>query len=427
MLFYTLDTPTSSAYIVQSDFILEGSLNHSAFRRAWQHLIDRHAVLRTAFVWESLETPVQLVHSQVKLSWLQQDWRDLTTIEQRKQLAEFLHADLKMGFDLNRATLMRCALIQVTDEQYHFIWTQHHIIIDGWSSPLLLKDVFAFYKAFCQERQQRLEHSRSYRDYIAWLQQQDISETKVIWTTQLKGFTAPTPFRVDKQVARNQKYDYEKQTFSLSKATKEALQSLTRQHHLTLNTLVQGAWALLLSRYSGKAEIVFGATVSGRSVPLSGIESMVGLFINTLPVRVSISVETLLLPWLQQLHAKQVEREQYSFTPLTDIQKWSDVPSEMPLFESIIVFENYPIDSDLKKRSERLKILSVDTIDRNKYPLTLMVFPASELSFIVSYQSSRFETNTISQLMTHVKMLLEAMIANQAPSIGELLLLTECN
>jgi hypothetical protein len=330
-----------------------------------------------------------------------------------------------MGFDLNKASLMRCALIQVTDEQYHFIWTQHHIIIDGWSSPLLLKEVFAFYKAFCQERQPHLEPPRSYRDYIAWLQQQDISETKAFWRVQLKGFTAPTPFRVDKQTAQCQKYDYEKQTFSLSKATTEALQSLARQHHLTLNTFVQGAWALLLSRYSGKAEIVFGATVSGRSIPLSGIESMVGLFINTLPVRVSISVETLLFPWLQQLHAKQVEREQYSFTPLTDIQKWSDVPSDVPLFESIIVFENYSIDSDLK--SDPLKILSVDTIDRNKYPLTLMVFPASELSFIVSYQSNRFEADTISQLMTHVKRLLEAMVANQAPSIGELLLLTECH
>jgi len=427
MLFYTLDTPTSGAYIVQLDFILEGSLNHSAFRRAWQHLIDRHAVLRTAFVWESLETPHQLVHSQAKLSWQQQDWREITPIEQQKQLADFLHADLKKGFDLNQAPLMRCALIQVTDEQYHFIWTQHHIIIDGWSSPLLFKEVLAFYKAFCQEQQRRLEQPRSYRDYIAWLQQQDILETKTFWRVQLKGFTAPTPFRVDKQTARCQKYGYEEQTFSLSKATTEALQSLARQHHLTLNTLVQGAWALLLSRYSRKADIVFGATVSGRSIPLTGVESMVGLFINTLPVRVSISVETLLLPWLQQLHAEQVEREQYSFTPLTDIQKWSDVPSKTPLFESIIVFENYPIDSDLKKRISPLKILSVNTIDRNKYPLTLMVFPASELSFIVSYQSNRFGADTISQLMTDVKMLLEAMIANQAPCIGELLLLTECN
>ncbi len=126
---------------------------------------------------------------------------------------------------------------------------------------------------------------------------------------------------MDKQTAQCQKYDYEAQTFSLSKATTEALQSLTRQHHLTLNTLVQGAWALLLSRYSRKADIVFGATVSGRSIPLTGVESMVGLFINTLPVRVNISVETLLFYWLQQLHAKQVEREQYSFTPLGMLTK----------------------------------------------------------------------------------------------------------
>jgi amino acid adenylation domain-containing protein/non-ribosomal peptide synthase protein (TIGR01720 family) len=426
LLFHTLYAPESGVYFEQFHFTLEGELNLSAFQQAWQQIINRHTILRTGFVWEGLEKPAQIVYKQVKLPWVQLDWRELTTIEQQKRLVAFLTQDKKSGFDLTKAPLMRCTLIQLADEIYNFIWSFHHILLDGWCLSIIFKEVQTNYEAFCQEKIPRLEQPRPYREYIAWLQQQDISKAKAFWTEQLKGFMAPTPFQVDNRTdnANSQKY-YKEQRFALSKTTTEALQSYVRQHHLTLNTLVQGAWALLLNRYSFETDVVFGATVSGRPAIIAGVESMVGLFINTLPVRVQVSSKTLLLPWLQQLHAQQVEREQYSYTPLVDIQGWSDVPASVPLFESIMAFENYPIDSTLREKpSEHLNIRLVHAAEMTNYPLTMMVeISDSKLLFKVLYETVRFTADTIARMMGHVETLLESMVDNPERRLGEFSLL----
>src|SRR5205807_503146 len=204
---------------------------------------------------------------------------------------------------------MRLALIQVADDGYQFIWSHHHILLDGWSLQLLFKEALAFYAPFRDEGRgmrdeggeatlssliphpSSLERRRPYRDYIAWQQQQDLSEAETFWRQALKGFTAPTPLggsRMPESVPA-QEGGCEKQEIRLSAAMTAALQSVAQQHRLTLNTLVQGAWSLLLSRYSGEADVLFGALVSGRPTALVGIESMVGLIINTLPVRVLVS------------------------------------------------------------------------------------------------------------------------------------------
>ena len=186
--------------------------------------------------------------------------------------------------------------------------------------------------------------SRPYGDYIAWLQQQDLSQAEAFWRQTLKGFTTPTVLNVgqDHESSSQQGERYAEQQLRLSAAETAALQALAQQHHLSLNTLVQGAWAILLSRYSGQEDVVFGATVAGRPTDLAGIESMIGLFINTLPVRVQVTPAALLLPWLQELQSQQVEARQYEYSPLVQVQGWSDVPRGLPLFESLLVFENYP-------------------------------------------------------------------------------------
>ncbi len=425
MLFHTLYAPESGNYLEQLNLTLEGVLNKAAFKQAWQQVIERHPVLRTAFVWEGLNTPLQLVYPQVKLPWVQLDWRASTPNEQQEQLAAFRQAEQEQGVDLKQAPLMRCALIQFADETHQFIWSYHHLLMDGWCLPILFKEILAFYEAFCQGRSLFIEQPRPYRDYIAWLQQQSLVEAETFWKQELIGFTAPTPFRVDK---RTEKSAFQKHEQTLSKTTTEALQSFAKQHLLTLNTLIQGAWAWLLSRYSGETEVVFGATVSGRAVALAGVESMVGLFINTLPVRVSASPETLLLPWLQRLQAQQVEREQYSYTPLVDIQGWSEVPAGVSLFESIVVFENYPIESALREPRSGLKIAQVHLNERTNYPLALVVSPSSpssELLLKITFEAGRFETDTISRMLGHIQRLLEELIAHPEQKLAEWTLLTE--
>ncbi|MHC5729686.1 MAG: condensation domain-containing protein, partial [Nostoc sp.] len=223
---------------------------------------------------------------------------------------------------------------------YEFVWSFQHLLIDGWSWPILCKEVFVFYNALLKGNYLYLNTPRPYRYYINWLQQQDLKAAETFWRQQLHGFTSPTRLLLDRGEAHNlqQPKTYHEQHCCLSATITAALQSQAQQYHLTLSTFVQAAWALLLSRYTDESEVVFGATVSGRPPTLSGVESMVGLFINTLPVTVKVPTATPLWQWLRQLQTQQVERSQYSWCPLVEIQAISKIPQELPLFESIVVF-----------------------------------------------------------------------------------------
>ncbi|MBW4630838.1 MAG: amino acid adenylation domain-containing protein [Iphinoe sp. HA4291-MV1] len=426
ILFHTLYAPHSGVYCEQLSCTIAGDFNVSAFQQAWQQIIERHPILRTTFVWEGLKEPAQLVHKQVKLSWEQQDWRGLASVEQQEQLEAFLKTDRDRGFELSQAPLMRLTLVQLAENDYQFIWSHHHLLLDGWSSSRLLDEIFAFYKAFNQDQNLDRERPRPYRDYIAWLQQQDSSQNKTFWQQRLKGFTEVTPFKVDQTPSHllNQDNKYDKQLLELSTTETAALQSLARQQQLTLNTLIQGAWAILLSRYSGEKDVIFGGVVSGRSPTLAGTESMVGVFINTLPVRVYVNLEESLLLWLKQLQAQQNETRQYEYSPLVEVQKWSDLPAGQPLFESILNFQNYSINFLKQQQVGNIKISNIDTSIHPHYPLTVSVKADSELSLEIFYDCHRFDTGTITRMLGHLQALLLSMVANPQQRLINLSLLT---
>jgi len=405
MLFQTLYAPESSVYFLQLTLTVHGNLNRTAFKQAWQQVIERHPVLRTLIVLRSGTQPLQLVKKRVQLPWTEYDWRNGEACEQR--LAKFRQADREQGFIFEQAPLMRCSIMQIADDMHYFVLSNHHLLMDGWCLPILLKEVFTFYES----QQFFSPKPRPYRDYIVWLQEQNLSKAKTFWSKQLQGFTTPTPFQVDKIPSSDVPKKYLKQSFGLSQAITEQLQSLAHQHHLTLNTFVQGAWALLLSHYSGNNDIVFGAIVSGRPTDLAGVESMIGLFINSLPVRVIVAPELLLLSWLKNLHQKQIEREAYSYTPLVEIQNSSELSSDIPLFESLLIFENYPMNQSLNEKGVgSLSISVTQAFDVHHYPITLFAFvPENELKFRISYLSNRFETDTIIQMVGHLTTLLEGM------------------
>jgi len=425
LLFHTLYAPDSGVYFNQFSCTLRGNLNIAAFQQAWQQVAVRHPILRTAFYWEELEKPLQVVHQQVEIPWQQHDWRNLSVTEQQEQLATFLQKDREQGFALNQAPLMRCILIRFIDDAYRFIWSHHHLLIDGWSLPIILKEVFALYDAFEQGQDLYLATPRPYREYILWLQQQDLSQAEAFWRQELQGFTAPTPLTVGKAATlSNPNPTYAEQQLQLSQALTTQLQTVARQHRLTLNTLVQGAWALLLSRYSGASEVIFGATVSGRPNSLPKVESMVGLFINTLPVRVQVPEEAALLPWLQQLMQQQVAREPYSYSSLVEIQGWSDVPRDVPLFESILGFENYPVDAAVQGLSSCLAVSNVHMVERTNYPLSVIVLPEAELGVRMIYSRCRFNEDAIARMLGHLQTLLEAIATNPDQRLCGLPLLT---
>jgi amino acid adenylation domain-containing protein len=427
MLFHTIYALESGMYFVQLSCTIDGNLNALAFQRAWQRLVERHPVLRTAFVWDKIEKPLQVVGRRVSLLWEQLDWRGLSPVEQQEQLEAFLQADRKRGFQLSKAPLMRLTLIQVNKDVYQFILSFHHLLLDGWSLSLVLKEVFAFYEAFCQGQDLHLERSRPYQSYIAWLQQQDLTEAEAFWRLTLKGFSTPTSVGVDQVLGSlsSEGESYDEQQIQLSVAVTTALQSFARQHQLTLNTLVQGAWALLLSRYSGQEDVVFGATFSGRPADLAGVESMVGLFINTLPIRVQVSPQAFLLGWLEQIQAQQVELRQYEYSSLVQVQGWSDVPRGLPLFESLVVFENYPVGTSLQKQGGSLEIHNFRGVDRTNYPLTVAAVPGAELSLELSYDCRRFDRITITRMLGHFQTLLEGIITAPQQRLVDLPMLTQ--
>ncbi|NJR62068.1 MAG: AMP-binding protein, partial [Cyanobacteria bacterium CRU_2_1] len=417
MLFHTLLSPDAGMYLPQIDLTIEGELDSIALKQAWQQVVAQHPVLRTAFQWEKHDQPFQVVYQQVELPWQEQDWRELPPDSDR--LETFLAADRQQGFDLKTAPLIRLTLIRVADTCYHLIWTQHHLILDGWSAGLVLSDVFQAY------RHAPLPLRRPYRDYIAWWQQQNQSAAQTFWRTQMQGFTTPTllpighpsPLTADPPAP-----NWTEQHLTLTDTTTAALKALAQQHQLTLNTLIQGAFALLLSRYTDQDDICFGATHAGRPATLAGAEAMIGLFINTLPVRVRIAGDVSPILWLQQLQAQQVEAMQHDCS-LLDLQSWCNMPRGTPLFESLLVFENYPIDAELFQSDNALQITQVRSIEWTNVPITLLVSGSNRLLFRLKFDRHQFQSDAIDRFLTHLQTLLEGFVLQPNTSLVNLPLL----
>lgn len=427
MLFHSLIAGESGVYVEQIIASLHETLNLSAFEQAWQRVIDRHPILRSSFRWENLDEPVQEIHSQVNFSVEHQDWRELPISEQEERLQIFLEADRQRGFDLTEAPLMRAALIHLAEADYRFIWTFHHALLDGQSLKLTLNELFSFYEAFCRGQDLSLEPPRPFRDYIDWLQQQDFSKAETFWRQTLSGLSAPTSLAAiqTSNATSDPVGSYAEQEIKLSAATTSALQSLAKAHHLTLNTLFQGAWAVLLSRYSGEEDVVFGATRAGRRSAMPGAEKVVGFFVNTLPVRVRVSSAAELLPWLQELRAQQITVRDYEHTPLVKVQGWSEIPRGTPLFESILNFQNPSWDAALRAQGGKWLNRDFRIRSQTNYPLSLDGYGGPELVLRMEYDRLRFDQATIDRMLGHLKTLLEGMAAQPEQCLSSLPLLTE--
>lgn len=434
MLFHSLLAPDSGVYVGQLSCVLCGDLDSGAFERAWQRVVERHPILRTTFVSADLKEPIQVVHRSVTLPLEQHDWRDLPPHAQAAQLDAWLHADQQRGFKLTAPPLLRLTLIRLSSASYQFIWTYHHLLFDGWSLPLILHEVFALYQAFARlpagttpsDQQLGLPLVRPFRSYIAWLKKQNLAEAETFWRQKLAGVGAPTSLVVDHapDAAAESPGSYAELGTFLSTGTTSALHALARSRRLTLNTLVQGAWALLLSRYNGEHDVVFGATVSGRPPELPGAEQMIGLLINTLPVRVRCTPDTPIRAWLAEIQAQQLELRQYEWTPLVQIQGWSEIPRSLPLFESILVFENTPVASAVGGEAGRLNVAEIHSVQQTNYPLTVVAEPGEQLNLRIAYDGLRFDQLTIKRILGHLQTILEYVAVEPHARIADIPLLT---
>ncbi|MEC2799606.1 condensation domain-containing protein, partial [Bacillus thuringiensis] len=285
ILFHTLydqDDEHSFSYIVQVGFLLGGQLDIATFEKAWEYVIHRHEVLRSVFVWEEVEKPLQAVYQRLPFTIHQEDWSTYPHDERAKKLQQFLNVDRRKGFLLDEAPLMRVTAIKEAKEETRIIWTHHHILLDGWSVSLVFSEVMEVYLKMIKGELLNLPKPLPYKKYIQWINKQDQSQAEEFWKEELKGFYAPTPLAMERK-EQGQEKGYGECAYQVSEELTESLQEWVRNSRLTLNTLVQGAWAYLMSRYSGDSDVVFGVTSAGRPTDLMGAENMVGLFINTLP------------------------------------------------------------------------------------------------------------------------------------------------
>ncbi|MBQ4862211.1 non-ribosomal peptide synthase/polyketide synthase [Pseudoalteromonas sp. MMG013] len=398
------------AYTNQIHFELKGHVNKEKFHAAWQKLLDRNDIFRTAFVNEHGEL-LQLVLKASELSWYEEDWSQLPKAEQQDRFNAYLSQDANKGFDFEAGGLIRLAFFNLGNNRYQVLWSQHHVLTDGWCFPIIFKEVLAAYRALCSGEQQPIELPASYENYIAWLGQQDNEKAREYWHSLLKHIDSPTTLAVKSFEQPDNESSYSKQSLVLDEYETNKLKQLAKTKQTTVNTLVQLAWSYLLHQYNGEDEVVFGATVSGRPAEVKDVDTMLGLFINTIPVKVSFKGIQQVDALIAQLQQEFQQSNQYAYLPLVEIQRLSGVEGEN-LFNSLIVFENYPMDKSLSSQANAagFDVESMSVEGKTNYELTLSIGLQETLTVKLGYRPNEYSHKTITQVLGHLRNILIAMM-----------------
>ncbi|MHC8319523.1 non-ribosomal peptide synthase/polyketide synthase [Pseudomonas sp. GB2N2] len=416
MLFHTLYEQQPGDYINQLCVDVDG-LYVERFRDAWQGTMDAHDVVRSSFIWDGeLQRPLQVIHKDLRVPFSVLDWRDRSDLPQA--LNQLATEQRQQGFDLRDAPLLRLLVVRVSVEGYHLIYTSHHILMDGWSNSQLLGEVLQRYNG-----QAPAISVGRYRDYIEWLARQDSQVSENFWKAQLASYAEPTCLAKALLHSASDVTGQGEYFLNLNAERTASLNQFSRAQKVTANTLVQAAWLLLLQRCTGQDTVSFGATVSGRPAQLDSVEQQIGLFINTLPVIASPRAEQPLAQWLQQVQAQNLLLREQEHTPLFDIQRWAGQGGEA-LFDSILVFENYPVADALQQgASHHLHFGAVANFEQTNYPLTLSVTLGTQLSLQFSYDRQQFDGAVIERLGACLDQLLQQMVNAPAERcLGELTL-----
>jgi non-ribosomal peptide synthase protein (TIGR01720 family) len=422
LLFHTLANPHSGVYFEQFSIGLDGPLDPDALVGAWVAVHQRHAVLRSAIAWQALAVPHLVIRERVDLPLTHHDWCDLPSPRQAARLEELLARDRIQGFDLSAAPLTRLHLIRLGEQRWNLVWSHHHILLDRWSVALVIQELFDTYHAIRAGRHEPALPPRPFRDYLGYLAGLNQSGAPAYWRRVLRGVTRPTPLDADRPAVRSERRDadYARLGRRLSRADSEAVRAFARTHRITLDTVLHGAWALVLAQRSGLDDVVFAVTSAGRPTALAGVEEMVGLFINTLPARVRVSRDQPVASWLAGLLRQQVRAREFEHTPLEQIRSWSSVPPDQPLFESGRALVNFPWDGS-RYRTGEVAIREIRTFEQASHAVTFLVVPGEELDLQLWYDARRFAQPTAEHLLQTVQALISALVADPDRSVGELL------
>ncbi len=397
-----------------------------AFESAWQWLAQRHAILRTAFRWAGPgQPPVQEVQAAPRTEISRADWCDLVPALQEQRWHQLLEHDRARGLDLAVAPLWRVHIVQLAPQAHRVLFTFHHLLLDGRSLIVLFRELFAASEALAAGRGPAVPPAVPYARYLAWFQEQDPDASAAYWEAALADFRVPTPLPgASARSSADPGSGPARRNLVLTEARTAVLQSFARQHGLTMNTLVQAAWALLLSRCSGEEQVVFGAVRACRHGSVHGAENIVGLLINTVPVRVAVPPTARVAGWLGGLRQQWVDLRAHEHVPLTALRKWCAVPAGAPFFESIVSYQEPSWDTVLRSQDDGWAQRSFVVHNHTNQALALDAAGGAALQLALSYDAARFTAPAIDRLLGHLTTLLDGLAAHPDRTLAELPMLT---
>jgi amino acid adenylation domain-containing protein len=405
-----LPAKSSGGYIEQIGFELQGDLDEQAFAKAWQQAVSATDVLRTGVVRRGVPQPMQVVLRSASLEPQVQDWRRRSAGEFDSALDALVVEDRRKGFDLAKPPLMRVTLTRLGDKRWHVLWTYHHIILDGWSEPLVLGDVFSAYNSMVGAPQDQAASRVRYRDFVAWSESQDMAKAQDFWRQQLAGFISPVRLKDNSpavQPAASVELSHGWEEILLTQAETSRLDDVARRNKLTLSTIIHGAWGILLHRRTASEDVVFGSVASGRQCEFPQVESVRGVVVVTQPMRTRLMGDATLASWLRLLQLQMAEIREFEQTPLALIQQWCDVPAEKrPLFDTLVVMANY-LGSDLANcRPKGVELSKVAYVTQPLYALTLFIQDGEQMKIRLVYEKRRYALGTVQQLLAEYRQLL---------------------
>lgn len=419
MLFHHLSGDAPGVDIEQIVIGYDEPLDVALLERAWRLAVWRHPALRTSFGWKQSSDPMQRVHDHVALSL-----KIRAGAENEAGFQEFLARDRAYGFDLSQAPLMRLALFEYGQHRYRLVWTVHHILLDGRAFILVLNDVEEFYQRLRDGEPVAAKPGPAFRPYIEWQQSLDLEGADKFWADRLQGLAGPTPLLEDAQALGGAFNGYGEEELRLSEEVTFALREVAKRYDITLNTIVMGVWGLLLSRYSGEQDVLFGATKTSRRGSIAAADAVVGLFLNTVPVRANLPPEAPFVAALQELRAEWRSLRAYEHTQLTRIKEASGFAPSAPLFDSLLAFENQSFQTALSAASARWKVRQWHLFEQTNFPLTFCAFGDPEMLLKLAFDRRRFTHETAQRMLRHARQVFEGIAANPEQKIGELTLLS---
>lgn len=421
MLFHTLHHQEKGFYVEQMDMNVKGTLRHDLLEKSMNIIVERYDIFRTVFLHEKVKRPVQVVLKNRPFQLDVVDIQDLSESEQLERIDRFKQKDQLRGFDLSKDLLMRASVFQTGPSSYRWIWSYHHILLDGWCFGLVVQELFAIYHALLHDIPYRLEPVKPYKEYIQWLEKQDKQASLEYWTQSLAGFEGQSTFK--EQRKQTNEHELGEIEWAMSKEETAALSELALQQNATLSSALQSAWSILLSRYQRSNDVLFGTVVSGRPSDLAGVDRMVGLFINVIPRRIQLTDQMTFRSLLSETQQQSLAAEPHQYIPIYDIQAKA---GQQQLIDHIVVFENVPA----AKKDEQESLLGFTVEDMNvyeksNYDLNLLASPGEQLQLKLAFNQRAFDPAFVHKLKDQLTLLIKGTIKHPDQSVHTLTLVTK--